>query len=209
MNIEDDATQSSAYQDRTFGREEDYHIIEYKKSPFVLYSDFFHPSICEKIVEQAEKIQYSPFNDKKSRFHTISYNKFFNTRDYKWLLKPLNEILADANNKNFMIDVSQIEYLTMMKFYEGDFWDWHHDTDWWFNPLPYDKKITIMVNLTRNDEFEGGEFEQFMSTIPIPQKYFDIGSVLVIPSYFYYKISPILSGVRKMLNVNVIGPKYK
>lgn len=209
MNSENDATQSQAYQDKLFGSVEDYHIIEYKKSPFIIYENFFHPVICNKIIEQAETVDYIHFNDKRSRFHTISYNRTFKVKNYRWLLKPLNQILADANNKNFMIDVTQIEYLSLMKFYEGDLWDWHHDCDWWFNPLPFDKKITILIQLTSNDEYDGGDFEQFMSTIPIPRKYFDIGSVLVIPTYYYYKLNPITKGVRKLLNVTAIGPKYK
>lgn len=208
-NEENDATVSSAYQDKLFGSVDDYHIIEYKKSPFIIYNNFFHPVICEKILSQAEEIKYSPFNDGKSRFHTISYNKFLTKINYRWLLKPLNELLNDANNKNFMIDVSQIQYLTLMKFYEGDFWDWHHDCDWWFNPLPYDKKITILIQLNDSTEFDGGEFEQFMSTIPIPEKYLSIGSVVVFPTYFYYKLKPITRGIRKLLNVTAIGPKYK
>jgi len=204
-----DATISSGYQDKLFGREDDYHVIEYKKSPFIIYQNFFHPIICQKIIDISEKIKYEPFNDKRSRFHNIDFNKFFEIKDYKWLLKPLNEILSDANNKNFMIDVTQIEYINLLKFHEGDFIDWHHDCDWWFNPLPFDKKITMLIQLNRNDEFGGGEFEEFMSTIPIDKSKFDIGSVLVIPSYYYYKINPITKGLRKLLNVNVIGPKFK
>lgn len=206
---ENDATTGEVYQEKTFGKVDDYHVIEYKKSPFIIYEKFFHPTICEKIITQAEKIKYEPFNNKKSRFHTISYNKFFKRFNYKWLLKPLNELLEDANNKNFMVDVSQIEYLTLMKFYEGDFWDWHHDCDWWFNPLAFDKKLTMLVQLNDSSEFEGGDFEEFMSTIPIDNKFMEIGSVLVIPTYYYYKISPIIKGIRKLLNVTAIGPKFK
>jgi len=199
-----------AYQDKLFGKTTDYHIIEYKKFPYIIYQNFFHPVICKKIIDTAEEqLKYEPFNDRKSRYNIINFNKYFAPTAYKWIIKPLNAILLDANNKNFMLDVTQIEYINLLKFYEGDFLDWHHDCDWLYNPLPFDKKITMLIQLNSNDEFEGGEFEKFMSTIPIDNSKFDIGSVLVIPTYFYYKIKPITRGLRKLLNVTAIGPKYK
>lgn len=204
----DASTSNEEYNERLFGKEQSYHLIEYKKSPFIIYKDFFPHSVCNEIIKHAEKFHYESFNDGKSRYDLIDLRKRYKAKLNKWITNPLDKLIKDANNKNFLIDISQIEHISMLKFDEGDFIDWHHDCDWWENPYPYDKKLSLYVELS-DSAFIGSEFEEFMSTVPIPSDFLTRGSVVIFPSYYYYKINPLITGTRKLLFLNVIGPKYK
>ena len=85
----------------------------------------------------------------------------------------------------------------------------NHDCDWFFNGLAFDKKITVIVELSDPEDYEASEYGEYMSTIPFPKQHLGRGSVLIIPAYYYYNISDILTGTRKMLIANEIGPKFK
>ena len=204
-----DATEGGAINYPHFGPDEDYHIIQYKKSPYVIYDKFFHPTLCDKLLNIIEEFPYKKFNNGKSRFEYISLNENIKRKGLRWLRRPLKELVDDANNTNFMIDITSVEFLTLKKFHVGDHWHWHHDCDWWFNPLAFDKKITLLMELSDNSEYEGGEYGEYMSTIPFPKQHLNRGSVIVIPAYYYYNISDIIKGCKKLLVVNVIGPKFR
>jgi len=203
------ASTASDATDKLFGSVDDYHVINYKKSPFVLYQNFFSHSICDKILSLAELYHYEKFNDKKSSYEYIDLRKRFLNKNLKWIINPLDKLVKDANNKNFLLDITQIEHMAIKKFCIDDGLDWHHDCDWWYNPFPYDKKLTIVVELSDALDFTGGNYLEFMSTVPIPQQYFTKGSVLIFPCYNYYSLSPITKGNRNLLFLNVIGPKFK
>lgn len=203
------ASTASVNTDRLFGAVDDYHDINYQKSPFVIYKNFFSQSICDKILSHAELFHYEKFNDKKSSYEYIDLRKRFINKNLKWLINPIDKLVKDANNKNFLVDVTQIEHILLKKFCVNDSLDWHHDCDWWYNPLPYDKKLTIMIELSAAQDFAGGDYLEFMSTVPIPHQYFTRGSVLIFPCYNYYSLSPITKGSRKLLFLHAIGPKFK
>ena len=61
-----DATEGGAINYPHFGPDEDYHIIQYKKSPYVIYDKFFHPTLCDKLLNIVEEFPYKKFNNGKS-----------------------------------------------------------------------------------------------------------------------------------------------
>ena len=192
-----------------FGSDMDYHVINYKKSPYVIYDNFFHSTLCDKLLNIAEQFPYKKYNDGKSRFEYISLNQNLERKDLRWIKRPLTELVEDANNTNFMVDINSVEFFNLFKFEIGDHRGWRHDCDWFFNGLAFDKKLTVIIELSDPDEYEGGEYGEYMSTIPFPKQHLNRGSVLIIPAYYYYNIDDILAGTRKMLIANVIGPKFK
>ena len=165
--------------------DDSHHEINYKKSPFVLYDKFFNSKICDRILKFAEIQQYKKYNDRKSRFEYIILNDSYDYKDLKWITNPLTDLIEESNDINFQLDITSLRFLSLYKFHIDDELYWHHDCDWWFNSLPYDKKLTLLISLSDESEYDGGEIGEFMSTVPLPREHYSKGSVTIIPSYYY------------------------
>lgn len=206
VNIQDAREEGHPYPP-IFGRITDYSPINYRKSPFVIYEKLFSIPTCNKIINQFEKCGYSHLNNNFGNFFSIPIKKNFFRQDYEFLEKTLSEVGNDAN-KNFMLDIMEVEDLYLCKFEKDQYINWHHDCDWWNNEKPYDNKLTLLLFLNDVDT-TGGEIVEFHSTIPIPQKFLSQGSLCVLPAYYYYKIAPVTSGIKYILISHIIGPKFK
>ena len=90
---------------------------------------------------------------------------------------------------------------------EGGHYNWHHDINWNANNK-LDRKLSITVQLSSPDEYEGGEFE--FNECESPKANVKArGTVLVFPSYLQHKVKPVTSGVRKSLVAWFEGPRWR
>ena len=85
-------------------------------------------------------------------------------------------------------------------------YDWHHDVDW-NSTAPYDRKISVTVQLSDPSEYEGGRFE-FMETEQPQEEARVKGTVLMFPSYLQHRVTPVTEGVRKSLVAWFSGPRW-
>lgn len=101
-------------------------------------------------------------------------------------------------------DVQYTEYHAS----EGGKYDWHHDVDW--NSMTgWDRKISLTVQLSDPDEYEGGDFVMEDGQEPLPEWYKEKGTVLAFPSYIAHRVLPVTSGVRKSLVAWFEGPTWR
>jgi len=184
----------------------DYSILNYKKSPFVIYKNFLSEEYCNDILHQFTNGTFNMIDNHLGKFLTLNFEQNFRKEKYESIIAELYPIAKDAN-KNFMLDIMDLESLQIIKFQEDHYFDWHHDCDWWYNDLPYDNKLTLFMIL--ENDCDGGDIEEFHSTVKIPSSFLEKNNVYVLPSYFFYKINPIIRGQRTILFANVIGPKYR
>jgi PKHD-type hydroxylase len=102
----------------------------------------------------------------------------------------------------------EIQYTT----YYGDAhgrYDWHCDT-FWANSTTYDRKISIVIQLSDSKDYEGGDFEIDHRYPQFPKEAIrDKGSVLVFPSFINHRVTPVTSGTRKSLVAWIQGPKFR
>lgn len=119
---------------------------------------------------------------------------------------------AQAANRNaFGFDVNylqQIQHTTYNAEDEGHY-DWHHDT-FWGNNTCYDRKITVIIQLSDAADYEGGRFEidpqyEQPPAIALATK----GTVFAFPSFIPHKVTPVTSGIRKSIVCWVEGPKFR
>jgi len=185
---------------------EDYSILNYKKSPFIIYKNFFKAEYCNDILDRFKNGTFKNINDHRGKFLSLDFNQNFHKDEYTSIIAKLEPLVEDAN-KNFMLDIMHIESLHLMKFQETHYYDWHHDCEWWYNDLPYDNKLSVLMILENN--CEGGDIAEFQSTVKLSSAFLETSNVYVLPSYFFYKVNPITKGQRTILYANVIGPKFK
>jgi PKHD-type hydroxylase len=131
-----------------------------------------------------------------------------------WLTnnRPVLDLLYDfvdiANRSSFnahiykKADIQFTEYLGS----EGGHYSWHHDIDWNRND-GLDRKLSVTVQLSSPNEYEGGDFS--FNECQSPDKSSkEKGTVLVFPSYLQHAVQPVTSGVRRSLVAWFEGPRW-
>ena len=109
----------------------------------------------------------------------------------------------------------------------GDFYTWHTDSGPFLYPNGCHRKLSMTVQLSDQDDYEGGHFQwlephqQFdkmftnvsnidmtdaVKTLSFSAK--SIGSVVVFPSFLYHQVTPVLRGTRKSLVCWFSGKPY-
>lgn len=114
---------------------------------------------------------------------------------------------VDANRNAFGVDIIQPFEIQYTEYHaeNNGFYDWHHDIDW-SNERPFDRKLTVVIQLDDPSSYEGGDF--CFKGVDNPN-FKPQGSVLVFPSYLEHMVTPITSGTRHSLVTWVEGPRWK
>lgn len=118
-----------------------------------------------------------------------------------------------ANRESFGFEI--FPYANDLQFTEyksnnGGKYDWHHDV-WWDNPAPHDRKLSIVVQLSPPESYQGGQFElrEPGANLSNLANFTPQGSVIVFPSFFTHRVTPITYGTRYSLVSWIEGPKFK
>ena len=116
--------------------------------------------------------------------------------------KAVNELLSPfvimANRENFGFRLNNFSEFQYTEYNESEkgFYDWHQDVQW-LKDIESQRKISVTVQLS-DDDYEGGEFE-FHKDIPQPSNIRSRGTVIVFPSFFYHRVTPVTKGIRKAI----------
>jgi len=141
----------------------------------------------------------------------------------KWIYRHIQPFVRTANKEadwNFEWDWS--EEMQFTKYNNGQYYDWHMDS----NDGPYNKpeflgihgkirKLSVTVQLTNPDEYEGGEleFQPRMNRDPletyIEERSFEKGTIIVFPSHIYHRVRPVTKGTRYSLVMWNLGHPFK
>jgi PKHD-type hydroxylase len=144
---------------------------------------------------RSSEIRWINPNDPSSRFIT----------DVLWYYA------REANRNAFGFDIDYLPDIQYTKYTADDNgkYDWHHDT-FWANPTAYDRKISIVIQLTDPSEYEGGDFEIDSQYAQMPADQIRAkGSVMVFPSFLLHRVTPVTKGVRRSLVSWIQGPKFR
>ena len=98
---------------------------------------------------------------------------------------------------------------TIYKGTDEGFYNWHYDT-FWAGETTYDRKISVIIQLSNPSDYEGGEFlleDQYEQ--PNATELKQRGTVLCFPSFLMHTVKPVTKGIRKSLVAWIEGPKFK
>ena len=170
----------------------------------------FSGAIPEHTVDEIVKLagdttEASTFNEggsdvRKSRVAWLTNNKP--------VLNLLYDFVDMANRNAFKAhihkkaDIQFTEYLGS----EGGHYSWHHDIDW-NRDDGLDRKLSVTVQLSGADEYEGGDFSFSECQSPYEREK-EKGTVLVFPSYLQHAVQPVTSGTRRSLVAWFEGPRW-
>lgn len=108
--------------------------------------------------------------------------------------------LVHRANLEFGLEVwGFAEHLQYSEYGPGDNYCWHRD----YGPAPENaprppRKISFTVQLSRSDEYEGGNL-QFLAEGQFIDGLRDRGTFIAFPSYVTHRVEPVVSGLRRSL----------
>ena len=133
--------------------------------------------------------------------------------NWAWLYEKLADYALQANDNlwNFNLHTlpEQIQYTEYLGSKNGKY-EWHQDIgpgmlSW--------RKVSITVQLSEPDEYEGGDLQVFQggeykeqNFINAPRK---AGCVFIFPSYMLHRVTPVTKGIRKSFVLWSGGGHYK
>lgn len=136
-------------------------------------------------------------------------------QNWDWLYEKMKAWAEEANGAlwNFNL-VSCLENIQYTEYYahENGHYDWHQDIG--PGDLPSKRKVSITVQLSDSDEYEGGELQithggygdgEF-GEVDCPR---GSGVAVLFPSYMMHRVSPVKKGTRRSLVLWVGGEQFK
>ena len=175
-----------------------------------LFRGALQPDFCDNLVERFKNLQpmeATTFNSSEDHRRT-KVRWVHNEYDLQDVLLRLVNI---ANANSFNVDIQQ--EMAEMQFgeytaEEKSKYDWHHDVHW-LNPKNHDRKLSVVVQLSHPQDYEGGQFQFSEVEGPDHEDFGQRGSVLVFPSYLTHRVTEMKSGMRHSLVSWVRGPRWR
>lgn len=124
-----------------------------------------------------------------------------------FIYDTLGFIARQLNGQFFDFDLyGFVEHLQYTVYREdGGHYDWHVDRG---VSAPSPRKLSLVLQLSDPDEYEGGELQVFTSSEPttvVKQK----GLVAAFPSFVLHRVTPVTAGTRRTLVVWLSGPRFR
>lgn len=127
----------------------------------------------------------------------------------QWLFDRIHHLMVCANAEGFGFDIADF---TEIQFTEYDasnsgHYDWHEDNTWKINK-PYDRKLSMVIQLSKPEDYEGGRLE--LTHDPLPDNVFrNRGDVIIFPSFNRHRVTNLTRGHRYSLVTWFVGPKFR
>lgn len=133
------------------------------------------------------------------------------TQDSTFLYDNLAYIARSLNGQFFNFDLyGFVEDMQYTKYEgspdEGGHYDWHMDK---CSILPSPRKLSLVLQLSDPDEYEGGDLEFLVGGTEPVQARKEKGIVYAFPSWVMHRVTPVTRGTRRSLVVWVAGPAFR
>lgn len=175
-----------------------------------LFSGALDSKMCDHMISTFSKLPVSDgttFNQsedyRKSKIRWI--NGETGLQDI--LLRYVNHANAIAFNVDVQQEMGEMQFGEYDAEYRGKY-DWHHDVNWQ-NEKNFDRKLSVVVQLSNPDTYKGGNFEFSEVETPNLKDWSKQGSILVFPSYLTHRVTEVTEGKRYSLVSWVRGPRWK
>lgn len=135
---------------------------------------------------------------------------------WNWLYERMMDLSVEANDELWKFDLrTALESIQYTEYYasENGHYDWHQDIG--PGELPSKRKVSITIQLSESDEYEGGDLMictgsngsgQLDNNEICPR---GKGVGVLFPSYMMHRVSPVTKGTRKSLVLWVGGGHYR
>ena len=169
------------------------------------------PERCDEIIEQCKEIEAikgTTFNGEGYDVNDTRNSTIRWVQDVPGITNTLWPYVWESNRQAFNFDISCIFDVQFTEYNgeENEFYSWHSDNDWTAD-RGYDRKISVVIQLSDPDDYEGGEFQ--FRHLQAPEGFKKRGSVLTFPSYLEHQVTTVTEGTRYSLVTWVEGPRWR
>jgi PKHD-type hydroxylase len=183
---------------------------------------YWQAHINESIIADIQNLgELYPIADAGLGFDGTTSNNNYRSSEIRWIdpnhfqSKFVVDMLwyfgREANKNAFGFDIDYLPDIQYTKYSadENGKYDWHCDT-FWANPSMYDRKISIVIQLSDPSEYEGGDFQIDPQYAQLPADAIKAkGTVIVFPSFMNHRVTPVTKGTRRSLVSWIQGPKFR
>ncbi|MGI9423575.1 MAG: 2OG-Fe(II) oxygenase [Hyphomicrobiaceae bacterium] len=131
------------------------------------------------------------------------------TTNASWIFGRMLHACAEVNRHHFDFQLEEFAERMQVSRYsaeQADFFDWHVDVG--DGPTAMRRKLTIVVQLSESDSYEGGNLESNANgSVRTCSR--EIGAALVLPSFVLHRVSPMIKGNRFSLTLWSHGPAFR
>jgi PKHD-type hydroxylase len=130
-----------------------------------------------------------------------------NEKKYDWLYERLWAAAQECNRLFFCVDLAGVETNVQLARYDSSdrgFYDWHTD----FAGLMPLRKISISIQLSRPEDYEGGDLELFYTSAPHKLDRAR-GAFIAFPSFLLHRVTPVTRGTRWSLVAWILGARWR
>lgn len=117
----------------------------------------------------------------------------------------LRAVAADATDRHYRLTITDLtRWPHYVEYHAGrGHFDWHNDYSHEQDESP--RKLTVIIQLSDADEYEGGQLEVF-GAIPsvLPRAR---GSIVCMPSFVPHRVTAVTAGVRRVIVAWIAGPR--
>jgi predicted 2-oxoglutarate/Fe(II)-dependent dioxygenase YbiX len=126
---------------------------------------------------------------------------------YTWLYQRLWTAAQECNRLFFCVDIAGVETNVQLARYDSSnlgFYDWHTD----FAGVRPLRKISISIQLSRPEDYDGGDLELMYGIQP--QKLEKTrGAFIAFPSFMLHRVTPVTRGTRWSLVAWILGKRWR
>lgn len=131
-----------------------------------------------------------------------------NKPETEWIYQRLFQCVNEANSVLWQFNPIASEEPIQYAEYHSDGGHFEYHLDLGAKPPINRRKISVTLQLTGPEEYEGGDFQILSGaeaqTLPKRR-----GTVLLFPSYLLHRVTPVTGGTRKSLVLWIGGGPYK
>jgi PKHD-type hydroxylase len=177
---------------------------------YYYYQNVFTESEIEKIhsLGQASPVEKGSVTDSgkltETRISDVSW--IDEKEESSWLYQKISSLVDEANKAMWEFDIygfhDSLQYTTY--YGGGGHYDWHTDV----GPMMANRKVSIVLQLTNPDEYEGGNL-QLNGGEGIVEAPKDFNTMIIFPSFMLHRVTPVIKGTRKSLVTWLAGPNFR
>tara|TARA_R100001510_G_scaffold8388_1_gene6452 strand:- start:2697 stop:3269 length:573 start_codon:yes stop_codon:yes gene_type:complete len=188
-----------------------------KENIYAVSENFLPNPVCEDIIKRASElsIEEGVAGDKVNK--TVRNSRVTWLSD-PWIFDWITPAVHELNQQlNWNFDISIPENIQFTRYTEGQFYNWHIDNKF-SNSTNYDRKISVVIPLKDDSEYEGGDLEFYDSSVS-PQSTQDRvvkkeefrkkGNLIVFPSYLWHRVTKVTKGERLSIVIWFNGVKFR
>jgi PKHD-type hydroxylase len=126
---------------------------------------------------------------------------------YRWLYSQVWSAAQECNRLFFCVDIAGVETNIQLARYDSSdrgFYDWHTD----FAGIRPLRKISISIQLSRPEDYDGGNLELMYGTEPQTLDKAR-GAFIAFPSFMLHRVTPVTRGTRWSLVAWILGARWR